>query len=252
MYTAFKTQLVTAALCCIITPAWGQSQPLSVKLVAHQQKPYQYLDDQQQIHGFSWQLVKQMFSRAGVTIKGDKVQMLPFARAYKTVQRTNSSGMFMTVRKQQREALFKWVGPLMPREKWLYKLKPSSLPAISTLSQARDMRVGTVNNSSTNEYLQKLGFNRLTLLPNENLVFGMFLAGRIDLMPSLELSMAFKLQERGLSYRAVEKVLAFDKRYQYYLAFNLETQQEVIDRLQQALDQMKADGSYQALQARYL
>ncbi|MGB1237425.1 MAG: substrate-binding periplasmic protein [Pseudomonadales bacterium] len=240
------------SILCWIFSACLSVQAQEVTIFAHQQKPYQYLDDNQQLKGFSWQLIRAMFERADIAIENNSAQLLPFARAYKRVQRKTGSALFMTVRKQKREQLFKWVGPLVPREKWLYKLKSKALPAITTLEQAKDLRVGSVNNSSTHEYLNKLAFKELTLLANENLVFGMFLAGRIDLMPSLELSMAYTLQERGYSYDDVEKVIAFDKRYQYYLAFNKETDQTIIDKLQHALEQMKADGSYSELQARYL
>ena len=79
----------------------------------------------------------------------------------------------------------------------------------------------------------------------------MFLANRVELVPSLELTMAFKLQERGLKYSKVEKLLPFDSRYQYYLAVNKQVDPKVVAKLQNALNEIKADGSYSALRAKY-
>ncbi len=242
-------------ICCCL--CWGivavplHAKAIELELFAHEQKPYQYKNKQGEIQGFAFELLKRVFERADVKIKNNKTPILPFARAYKTVERKVNTAMYMTVRKAARETLFQWVGPIASREKWLYKISSNDRVLVNSLDQAKQFRVGTVNNSSTDEYLKKLGFNNLTLLANESLVFGMFLANRVELVPSLELTMAFKLQERGLKYSKVEKLLPFDSRYQYYLAVNKQVDPKVVAKLQNALNEIKADGSYSALRAKY-
>ena len=224
---------------------------VEIKLLAHEQQPFQYQDKDGKVQGFAFELVDEIFKRAEVKIMNEKPLILPFARAYKIVGRTHNTAMYMTVRKAKREKLFQWVGPIASRKKWLYKLTANSKAQAKTLEDAKKLRVGAVNNSSTDEYLKKLGFDKLTLLADESLVFGMLLAGRIEMMPSLELTMAHKIRERGLTYNKVEKLLPFDSRYQYYLAVNKEVDPKVVARLQNALNEMKADGNYSSIRNKY-
>lgn len=241
-------------ICCLTSIATFFSftaMSEEIALFAHEQKPFQYKNKKGQTQGFVWELVHDMFELADVKVKVRNTPILPFARAYKIVERTSNTAMFMTVRKAKREKLFQWVGPIASREKWLYKLTANDLVDITDIEQAKNYTVGTVNNSSTDDYLKKLGFDKLTLLGDESLVFGMFLARRIELIPSLELTMAFKLQERGLTYSKVEKVLPFDSRYQYYLAVNKDVDPKIVARLQGALDKMKANGGYSSLRSKY-
>jgi ABC-type amino acid transport substrate-binding protein len=58
-----------------------------------------------------------------------------------------------------------------------------------------------------------------------------------------------KLKRR---FDELEKVTIIDGRYDYCLAINPFTEPSYAKKLQSALDQMKSDGSYDALRLKYL
>jgi polar amino acid transport system substrate-binding protein len=78
------------------------------------------------------------------------------------------------------------------------------------------------------------------------------LSGEVDMVPSLELMMSQRLKDLGASEDAVEKVILFDGRFDYYLAVNPHVSDDVVGRLQAALEQAKRDGTFDSLKAKYI
>ena len=79
-----------------------------------------------------------------------------------------------------------------------------------------------------------------------------FLAGRVDLVASIELSMIHRLKQHGLSYEDVNKTVLLSDKYSYYLALNKSVPDELVKRLQKALDKIKKDGRFDKLYQSYL
>ena len=70
------------------------------------------------------ELVCEILRRLGETAS---IQVVPWARGYQMVQRTPGTGLFATIRSAQREADFKWVGPIILAEYAYYSLKGAGL-----------------------------------------------------------------------------------------------------------------------------
>lgn len=78
--------------------------------------PYNY-SEQGAIKGFSTDMLRAMCQSAKIDCD---IRMVPWARAYKTVQTTPNTLVFTTARKPSREGEFLWVGPIVPRSTWVY------------------------------------------------------------------------------------------------------------------------------------
>lgn len=231
-----------------VVSAYGHAEGL--RLYTETFKPYQYLDQNQEVAGFGTELVLSVFERAKVDL-GDKVRLGVWADIYKRTLAESDSGIFMTVRNTQREDLFNWVGPLEPRTMWLYKLSERTDIQADTLEDAKQYLVGTYI-SAQSDYLEELGFPKLDIILKEELNIKKLLAGRVELIPSTEIMMASKMRDLELPMSIVEKVVVLDDRYQWYLALNKEIPAETVSKLQKALDDMKSDGSYHALRSKYI
>lgn len=70
------------------------------------------------------ELVREILRRLGETAS---IRVVPWARGYQMVQRTPGTGLFATIRSAQREADFKWVGPIILAEDAYYSLKGAGL-----------------------------------------------------------------------------------------------------------------------------
>lgn len=56
----------------------------------------------------------------------------------------------------------------------------------------------------------------------------------------------------GMSYNDIEAVILLDDRYDYYIAINRKTSDDIIVQLQTALDSIKEDGTYGKIEQSYL
>ncbi|MCG8619575.1 MAG: transporter substrate-binding domain-containing protein [Desulfobacterales bacterium] len=222
-----------------------------ILLLSEEVPPFQYTSAEGTIGGFGIELVTEIFSTAGVTVKNNKIHIYPWTRAYLLLQKKTNSAAFMTVRNKEREKMFKWVGPLAPREMWLFKLRSREDIRITTLEEAKAYKVGGYRSAQTDSLVQ-LGFSNLQIVPNESQNIKLLTSGRVDLIPALEMTMALRLKQSGLPFNTVEKTVLLDGRFDYYLALNLSIPDTVVNRLQQALDVLKENGTYDRLHDKYL
>lgn len=214
-------------------------------------KPYQYEDENGRPTGFMVELVGTILEESDIDIEGGAIRIHPWAEAYDLLLDTENAAAFMTVRTEEREDLLKWVGPLAPRETWLYKLKARDDIDIATLDDAKAYKVGGYRSAQT-DYLLELGFEHVDIASQESANVERLLNGDVDLVPSLPEMMAQRLGDLGASYDTVEKVVLLDGRYDYYLALNPGVADEIVEKLQAALDEAKGDGTYARLEAEYL
>ena len=100
-------------------------------------------------------------------------------------------------------------------------------------------------------YMTELGFN-LDLCNSEEQNFRKLIAHRIDILTALELAAAYHMNKQGKSFGQLERLVKLDDRYDYYLVLNLNTSDEIINSLQNALEDMKKDGTYEKIKQLYL
>ena len=242
-----KKLIITFSFFMLSGISYGQE----ILVLTEDYKPFQYKDEKGQLVGFGLDLITLMFKDAGINMKGGKIYLYPWARAYKVLQEEKNTAVFMTVRSEKRENLFKWVGPLAPRKMWLFKLRKRKDIQVKTLEDAKRYRVGGYKSSADTVYMIELGLKPY-LVPHQHLITRMLVKGRFDLMSSLELTMSDRLRDLGLPYDIVEKTILLDGRYDYYLALNKQTSDVIVNRLQASLDKIKKYSTYDQLKNKYL
>ena len=170
----------------------------SMTLYAEDYRPFQYYDEDGLSAGFGIDLVTMIFSRAGVGIEGDDIRIFPWSRIYRQARSNKDSAVFLTTRDAHREDLFKWVGPLAPREMWLYKLRERADIQLDNLEDARQYRIGGVKNGADTNYMLELGFNVIVGPSQGKLLLPLVINGQLDLVPSLEITMIARLNALAL------------------------------------------------------
>ncbi len=185
----------------------------------------------------------------------DTIVIYPWARAYQMALNSKNTAVFTTARTPERESLFKWVGPIAPREINLYKLKRRKDIRINTLQDAKAYTVGTVRGYAAERLLLNKGFeigkNVQPVTLNIQNVRKMYM-NRIDLTPSFDLLIAHTVKGTGYSLDDFEKVLVLDDDHDFYYAFNKEADDTIVARFQQVLDAMRADGRYDKILMKYI
>lgn len=187
------------------------------------------------IDGIAVDIVKEMFKRAGVQYS--LTLRFPWDRIYKLALEKPGYGVFVTARLPERESQFKWVGPIGPDD-WVLLAKADSKITLNNLDEAKKYRVGAYKGDAMANYLTERGFEPvLALRDQENA--GKLQEGSIDLWASGDPAGRYLAKQVGVT--GLKTVLRFNSD-QLFLALNRETPDAVVQKLQAALDKMRAEG----------
>ncbi|OWP49281.1 substrate-binding periplasmic protein [Pseudomonas nitroreducens] len=187
------------------------------------------------IDGIAVDIVKEMFKRAGVQYS--LTLRFPWDRIYKLALEKPGYGVFVTARLPERESQFKWVGPIGPDD-WVLLAKADSKITLNNLDEAKKYRVGAYKGDAMANYLTEHGFEPvLALRDQENA--GKLQEGSIDLWASGDPAGRYLAKQVGVT--GLKTVLRFNSD-QLFLALNRETPDAVVQKLQAALDKMRAEG----------
>lgn len=179
-------------------------------------------------------------------------QVVPWARAYKVVRNTPNTVLYTTARKPAREDQFAWVGPLLPRTTWVYTHTIAGAPARDA-KELPQLRIGVVREEAAQQDLLAAGVPASALVEesSNDAVFRMLMGDLVQAMVDTEVGMAWNLRSVGRPAGSVTKLLKLSDDGAYYLALNLRTDPNVVRKLQQAVDKLRAEGRLDAIVRAY-
>ncbi|MCE0462874.1 MULTISPECIES: substrate-binding periplasmic protein [Pseudomonas] len=197
------------------------------------------------IHGIAVDIVREIFKRADISYT--LTLRFPWERIYKLALEKPGYGVFVMARLPERERLFKWVGPIGPDD-WIMLAKADSKIALDSLEQARRYRIGAYKGDAIAETLAKQGLNPIVVLRDQDNARKL-LNGQIDLWATGDPAGRYLARQEGVS--DLKTVLRFNSA-ELYLALNKDVSDEIVARLQAALDELRKEGKVDAIMARYL
>jgi polar amino acid transport system substrate-binding protein len=195
--------------------------------------PANFIEDDKLV-GISIDSLKLMWTDMG--LKEHNVLLVPWARGYRNVLKTPNSALFTMSRTAAREKLFKWVGPLFKSVHVLVAKKNANLK-FKNLADVLSYKVATIQGDVSEIALQEVGFPDFNMAKVTNLerAFVMMQKGRVDMfMVSIHgfQHLAKLLNADVEDYEIVWQVNQIGN----YIAFNIDTPDVVIQRYQQAFE----------------
>ena len=197
------------------------------------------------IEGIAVDILRETFKRAGISYS--MTLRFPWERIYHLALEHPGYGVFVTARVPEREKLFKWVGPIGPDD-WVLLARANSPIVLTSLEQARSYRIGAYKGDAIALALEKQGLAPVIVLRDQDNARKL-LAGQIDLWATGDPAGQFLARQVGIS--GFKTVLRFNQA-ELYLALNKEVPDEVVNKLQKALDELRAEGVVDKIRARYL
>ncbi|MBC3365163.1 ABC transporter substrate-binding protein [Pseudomonas sp. SWRI154] len=197
------------------------------------------------IHGIAVDIVREIFKRADISYS--LTLRFPWERIYKLALENPGYGVFVMARLPEREKLFKWVGPIGPDD-WVMLAKTDSKITLDSLDQARQYKIGAYKGDAIAETLAKQGLNPIVVLRDQDNARKL-MKGQIDLWATGDPAGRYLARQEGVS--DLRTVLRFNSA-ELYLALNKDVPDEVVARLQKALDELRKEGAVDAIMARYL
>jgi polar amino acid transport system substrate-binding protein len=189
-------------------------------------------------------LVREIMARAGIAYS---IDVLPWKRAYTAALERRDACVYSTTRTPEREAQFKWAGPISKAD-WVLMGRADRKLALNKLDDARRYRIGTYNGDARDQYLRERGFD-VDPAPSDLVNPRKLMLGRIDLWAASLGPSSLTLERLGYAGK-VAPVLVFN-RIHTYLACNRDVPDATIARMNGALDAMERDGTARAIRDKY-
>jgi polar amino acid transport system substrate-binding protein len=239
--------MALAAACVLAGSCWAASQKLSI--VTEDWAPYNYSEDGA-VKGLSVDVVRAIAQALQADID---IQLLPSMRASALLESNRRTLLISMLRTPEREAKYKWIGPLADGVIYFYKRKGNPL-AIETLEDARRVRsICLRQDGLAHSRLKAAGFTNLDASASHGkTVYSMLIFGRCDLgVSESPLGVTRMLKEMGYPLDAVVQTPAKVVSSPLYIAGSKDISDAEIARWQAALDKLKSSGAFQAIVKKY-
>jgi polar amino acid transport system substrate-binding protein len=216
-----------------------------VELMTEDDPPYN-MRKNGKVVGIATEKLEKAFKRVGVAIH---IELTPWARAYQSALKRPGYCAYSTARTPEREALFKWIGPLAKTE-WVLYMRAGDAAARkpASLDDVRGETIGGYLQDVISLWLMEHGY-RVQLATSDALNPGKLLGGRFNYWASTRVRASALLTKDGLTKQIVP-VLSFGHT-DLYLACHRDMRNELVHELNEALRRMGADGTSARIEARY-
>lgn len=221
-----------------------------ITIMTEEYPPYN-LTENGELKGLSVEILDLMLDKVGSKQQTSKdVKVLPWARSYSLVQLKKNTMLFSMFRTEQREKLFKWVGPIDSSITALIAKKDKKIK-INSVEDIKKYKIGTVKDDVGELALKELGIMNTDSISGTNAIeksIRKLDRGRIDLFSYMYEPKSWKID--GFEPKNYENVYTLQKKDLYY-AFHKETDDKVIQTLQAALDALKKEGKVKEIISKY-
>ncbi|WP_374347599.1 substrate-binding periplasmic protein [Chitinimonas sp.] len=199
------------------------------------------------VTGISSEIVQEALKRAGVSAN---IELLPWERALDMAKKQGDTCVYSAVRNAEREKLFKWVGPLTGDQITLFA-KADSTISLSSAADAKKYKVGAYNGDAYGDFAEKQGI-KLERVSNDVQNLPKLSSGRIDLWVAGAKSGPYKAAHEGAGLK-IKPVLSLGdpKDSQMYLACNPGVSDDVVKKLNDAVEAIRKDGTADKIGKKY-
>lgn len=195
------------------------------------------------VTGVSTDIVRELMRRAK---QDHDILLVPWQRAISLAQAQPDSCVYSMSRTEPREALYKWIGPLVQNEWVLFGRVEDDLK-LKKLDDAVLYRIGSYQGDAIVQYLQERGFH-VDVAINDRLNPSKLAARRIDLWGTGKLIGQYILRQEKVI--GIQPVLTFN-RTEMYLACNKAMPDKRVEQLNTLLHTLEKDGTISQIYLQY-
>lgn len=234
----------------LMGPVLANQVPTSITLYTEHMPPYSYWSGDE-VDGINVELMRQLCQRQQLDCT---IMLLPWRRAFESAQNQQMSGVFSTARSEQREALFRWVGPIASDWGYVFRLKGRIEVNPTNLEQAKNFKLAVARGDVYESYFRQHGFaygRNMVDFATKSEPLPLFMAKRVDLLVGSKRSLRSWLRDNNLPDDSAEPLFMLQDVGDNYLALNPNFPADLALKMQQELDQMRQQGVIDALILRY-
>ena len=215
-----------------------------LNIMTEEWTPYNYSKDGA-VTGISTSIVKAIQEKIG---NKDSIKVYPWNRAYSKLLNEKNQVLYSIVKNKSREDLFKWVGPINNNTVYFFKKKGSSLK-VDNLDDAKRVKLIGAGSQTNIDYLvlKSKGFENLSKLDTKSNPISLIVNNRVDIGGSNPVTALFHLKKNNLPLDSIVNTGVEIFSNPIYIAFNINTDDVIIKKWQNALDKLKKSGEFEKI-----
>jgi len=202
--------------------------------------PYNY-EQTGNLSGVAVDILEILFEELNINLTPGDIILSDWYNAYEKVQTENGTVLFSMVRNDDRESLFKWVGPIAPHKE-IIVAKAGSGVKIITNEDLNQYIIGVITGYPSYGLLRNKGVDPSNIIEYDSLdaLYSALINGDIRCISYSE--QANQLILGGMGENPEDYQTAYTVQVdQLYFAFNPSVSSALIDLFQEALDKLKND-----------
>lgn len=224
----------------------AQPPPLSLRVVTENFPPYNYQTDKGELAGVMNKIVQELLKRLEIT---PNIEVLPWARAYKTALEQPDTLIYSIVKTPLRQDKFHWLISFLSLDINIYTLPAAYKGKIEQLTQLQQQSIGIMRSSAHENYIRQ-HFQRDEHHVTTNVsylhLYQMQQLKRLDLIvgPSRLIRYLNQHQQTPAAKRpkAIFKLpLPYQKKL--YIALSKNSSQQTVTQVKHTLSAMEQDGT---------
>ncbi len=207
--------------------------------------------------GIAVDLLTEVTARMGSTVSPDQIHVVPWTEAYQAALGGENTVLFSTARLPQREASFKWAGPLFTDTYALFTRWDNNV----TIKQASDLnafKIGVIKDSAAVTKLTDAGVveSQLVYYTNGTAIINDLNGGKLDYWCHAQVVGRTITEQVTGNYYAFRNAYQLSE-YSYYYSFSTDISDSTVNAFQQAINAVKQKDSsgssaYDKILVRYI
>lgn len=192
-----------------------------------------------EVKGITIESAKLMWQKLGM--KEQPIYMVPWARGYRNTLLNPNTALFTMSRTDERETLFKWLGPLFQSRHVLIAKKSKNIK-VSNLGELFQYRVATIRGDISEISLRKIGYPELNMAKVTELerAFYMMQSDRVELLMVSIHGFTHLTEKLGVDPSHFEHVWRVNT-VGNFIAFNKNTPDSVIEAYKTVFEQTEKE-----------
>ncbi len=223
-----------------------------ITLVTEHLPPLQYLDENQQLQGYAYEVVSAAMNSAEIPYVA---YLYPWTRSYNLVKKRPDVCIFSMARTPEREQQFQWIGRITEVSSRLYGLSKDGIE-LTSFEQAKSYNIAVIRDDVTHQLLLAEGFeehkNLYVVENTDSLLKLLHSKAEIDFIVADRMTMPYRAKRAGIPLAAFKpSVTLKNTQLNFHLACNLDTDSSTIKRLRQGFNKIKASGVREVIDNRW-
>jgi polar amino acid transport system substrate-binding protein len=235
----------------VFPPAAVQARPLAapeLTFLTEQYPPFNYREHGR-LEGISVYLLEEMMKRASLNFRRDRIRLTSWTEGYRAALNRKSTVLFSTTRTPEREKLFQWVGPIAPTKIVLIARRDRALK-IDSFDDLKKLKVAALRDDIGEQLLARGGIKgtSVTIRNKPEDAIRLLEAGTVDAWAYEETAGLWLIRHLAADAGNFRSVYSLHEG-ELYFAVSRNTPQEVVQRMQRALDDLKREKNREGFSA---